>query len=195
MAKEPGKRIPRRSLEDTRRLVVHAVGNGMHPDDAAHVFECGRSTVFGWLKAHREQGPDALKVTKAPGPEPKLTARQMAQLRGTIMGKDPRQFELDFALWTRDLVREVIKRKFGVSYTVQGVGKLLRRLGLSPQRPLVRAYEQDPERVRRWKGRSQAVSASAASISTLSSASAGVLNPSVFRGLRFSFAAISSSSG
>ncbi len=47
----------------------------------------------------------------------------------------------------------------------------------------------------RRRRRSQAVSASAASISTLSSASAGVLNPSVFRGLRFSFAAISSSSG
>ena len=151
MAKEPGKRIPRRSLEDTRILVVHAVENGMHPDDAARVFECGRSTVFGWVKAHRELGPEALRVKELPGAEPKLTKRQMAQLRGTIMGRDPRQFQLDFALWTRDLVRVVIKRKFGVSYTRQGVGKLLRRLGLSPQRPLVRAYEQDPERVRRWK--------------------------------------------
>ena len=113
MAREPGKRIPRRSLEDTRILVVHAVENGMHIDDAAHVFECGRSTVFGWVKAHREQGPEALKVKNAPGPEPKLTKRQMAQLRGTIIGKDPRQFQLDFALWTRDLVREVINGSSG----------------------------------------------------------------------------------
>jgi transposase len=138
-------------LEDTRRLVVHAVEKGMHPDDAAAIFECGRSTVYGWVKAHQEQGPAAFVVKKPPGPEPKLTERQMAQLRGLIIGRDPRQFELDFALWTRDLVREVIKRKFGVEYTVQGVGKILHRLGLSPQRPLVRAYEQDPERVRRWK--------------------------------------------
>src|SRR5918912_4099753 len=35
--------------------------------------------------------------------------------------------------------------------TPQGIGKLLRRLGLSPQRPLYRAYQQDPEAVRRWK--------------------------------------------
>lgn len=75
----------------------------------------------------------------------------MAQLRGLIIGKDPQRFELDFALWTRELVREVIKRRFGVEYTVQGVGKILRRLGLSPQRPLVRAYEQDPERGECWK--------------------------------------------
>jgi len=130
---------------------VHAVENGMHPDDAADIFECGRSTVYGWVKAHREQGPGALVVRKAPGAAPKLTERQFGQLRSIIMGQDPRQFELDFALWTRELVREVIKRKFGVEYTVQGVGKLLHRLGLSAQRPLVRAYEQDPERVRRWK--------------------------------------------
>lgn len=75
MAKERGRRIPRRSLEDTRRLVVHAVEKGMHPDDAARIFDCGRLTVYGWVKAHRHQGPEALVVTTPPGPEPKLTAR------------------------------------------------------------------------------------------------------------------------
>lgn len=123
----------------------------MHPDEAAYVFDIGRSTVYGWLKARREQGPEALRVKKAPGRTPKLTERQMAQLRGTIMGKDPRQLQLGYALWTRELVGKLIRDKFGVEFTPQGVGKLLRRLGLSPQRPLVRAYEQDPERVRRWK--------------------------------------------
>lgn len=131
--------------------MISAIDNGMHPDDAVVVFECGRSTVYGWLKARREQGPEALKVKKATGPVPKLSGRQIAQLRGFIVGKDPRQFQLDFALWTRELVGKLIKQKFGVEFTPQGVGKLLRRLGLSPQRPLVRAYEQDPERVRRWK--------------------------------------------
>jgi transposase len=151
MLKGARKRIPRRSLEDTRRLVVHAIEKGMSVDQAAAIFECGRSTIFGWMKAHREQGPEALKVKKAPGATPKLTDRQLAQLRRTIIGKDPRQLQFEFALWTRDIVREVIKMEFGVEYTPQGVGLILRKLGLSPQRPLVRAYEQDPERVRRWK--------------------------------------------
>jgi transposase len=132
-------------------LVVSAIGKGLDPDEAARIFEVGRSTVYGWLKAHREQGPEALKVKKAPGPTPKLTERQMAQLRGIIIGQDPRQLEFEFALWTREMIRELIKRKFGTDFTPQGVGKLLHRLGLSPQRPLVRAYEQDPERVRTWK--------------------------------------------
>jgi len=107
--------------------------------------------VFGWLALFESGGDEALAVKRLPGSAPKLTDRQITQLRGWIVGRDPRQLEFDFALWTREIVRELIRRKFGVEYTPQGVGKLLRRIGLSPQRPLVRAYEQDPERVRRWK--------------------------------------------
>jgi transposase len=127
------------------------VENGLHPEDAATAFGCGRSTVYGWLAAYDAGGLDALTVRKAPGAAPKLTKDQMRQLRQWITGRDPRQLEFDYALWTREIIRELIERKFGVSYTLQGLGKLLSRLGLSPQRPLVRAYEQDPERVRRWK--------------------------------------------
>ncbi|MGH7448209.1 MAG: IS630 family transposase [Longimicrobiales bacterium] len=151
MAKERGRRIPRRSLEDTRALVLSAVDKGLPPDDAARIFEVGRSTIFGWLQQRRLHGPEALKVKKAPGPVPRLTDRQKARLRGMVLGKDPRQFQLDFAMWTRKLVRDVIVRKFDVELSVQQVGNILHELGLSPQRPLVRAYEQDPERVRRWK--------------------------------------------
>jgi hypothetical protein len=68
-----------------------------------------------------------------------------------LVGRDPRQFQFDFALWTRRIVRDLIRRQFGVEMTPQGVGLLLRRLGLSPQRPLYRAYQQNPEAVRRWK--------------------------------------------
>lgn len=54
-------------------------------------------------------------------------------------------------MWTRDLVRQLIRREFGVAVSVVSVGRLLHMVGLSAQRPLHRAYEQDPEAVRRWK--------------------------------------------
>ena len=94
-----------------------------------------------------------MKVKKIPGRTPRLTDRQKGQLRGMILAKDPRQFQFYFALWTRAIVRDLIAAKFGVTYSVQQVGNILREMGLSPQRPLVRAYEQDPERVRRWTER------------------------------------------
>jgi transposase len=49
------------------------------------------------------------------------------------------------------MVRELIDREFGVRLSEVSVGRLLRKLGLSPQRPLYRAYQQNPEAVARWK--------------------------------------------
>ena len=49
------------------------------------------------------------------------------------------------------MIRDLIRREFGVALSEVSVGRLLRMMGLSPQRPLHRAYEQDPEAVQRWK--------------------------------------------
>jgi hypothetical protein len=63
----------------------------------------------------------------------------------------PGQLQFAFALWTRAMVRELIRREFAVALSEVSVGRLLRKLGLSPQRPLYRAYQQNPEAVARWK--------------------------------------------
>src|SRR5512144_2042491 len=49
------------------------------------------------------------------------------------------------------MVRDLVRREFRVALSVVSVGQLLRRLGLSPPRPLWRAYQQNPEAVDRWK--------------------------------------------
>ena len=95
-------------------------------------------------------GPDALlNVKPSPGGPSKLPAKAMARLYGLITGHDPRQLHFEFALWTRDMIAELIEREFGVRLATTTVGRLLRKLGLSPQRPLWRAYEQNPEAVER----------------------------------------------
>jgi transposase len=80
-----------------------------------------------------------------------MAGPQMARLYSLIAGQDPRQMQFEFALWTREMVREVIRREFGVRLSIVSVGRLLRKLGLSPQRPLHRAYQQNPEAVEKWK--------------------------------------------
>lgn len=151
MDRKGEKRISRRSLEDTRMLAIAAMQKGMHPDDVADLYDVGRSTVYNWRKIYLESGPGALGVKYSPGRPPRLTDKQREQLRRWIVGKDPRQLQFDFALWTRHMVRDLIGREFGVDYTPQAVGNILHDMGLSPQRPLVRAYEQNPELVRKWK--------------------------------------------
>ena len=52
------------------------------------------------------------------------------------MGADPRQLQFDFALWTTAMIRELIRREFGVGLSAVSVGRLLAKMGMSPQRPL-----------------------------------------------------------
>jgi transposase len=124
---------------------------GLPADAIKAALKLSRTTYFQWKRAYETRGAEGLTVRPIPGGTPKLTDQQTSQLFGWLAGRDPRQFQFDFALWTRKIVRELIRQRFGVEMTPQGIGKLLRRIGLSPQRPLYRAYQQDPEAVRRWK--------------------------------------------
>lgn len=151
MDRKGEKRVPRRQLRNIKELAISALQKGMHPDDVADLYDVGRSTVFNWRKEYMEKGPAALVVRNAPGRTPRLTNSQLEQVRKWVVGKDPRQLQFDSAMWTRQMVRDLIKREFGVEYTLQAIGVILRGMGLSPQKPLVRAYEQNPVLVRRWK--------------------------------------------
>jgi transposase len=96
------------------------------------------------LAKEREGGRDALKAKAIPGGPAKLAAQQMSRLYALIVCVDPRQLSFEFALWTRGMIRDLIRREFGVALSEVSVSRLLRAMGLSPQRPLHRAYQQEP---------------------------------------------------
>jgi transposase len=129
-----------------RLRAVDAVESGVHPEDVAALLGMGRGTVYGWLAKYREGGKDALRARPVPGRPPKLSGEQMRRLYTLIAGADPRQLEFAFALWTRDMVRELIRREFRISLSAVSVGRLLRTLGLSPQRPAVAGVAGRPPR-------------------------------------------------
>lgn len=58
---------------------------------------------------------------------------------------------MDFGLWTRQIVRDLIARRFGMRLSLASVGVLLARQGLTPQKPLQRAYQYDPVAIARWQ--------------------------------------------
>ena len=151
MRDNDGRKLDHKTLEVLRIRAVEQVGEGAHPEDVAAALGLHRKTVYGWLAKYREGGKDSLKARPVPGRPPKLGGSQLSRLYALIVGKDPRQMQFEFALWTREMVRELIRREFGVRLSVVSVGRLLHKLGLSPQRPLHRAYQQDPVAVERWK--------------------------------------------
>ena len=89
-------------------------------------------------------------MRKASGPKAKLSEKQRQKVSGWIIGKDPRQYGFDFGLWTRQIIAQLIEEKFGISLKLTAVGRLLASLNITPQKPLRRAYERDPEAVQQW---------------------------------------------
>src|SRR4029079_10254217 len=122
-----------------RLRAVDAVESGGHPEDVAASLGMGRGTVYGWLAKYREGGKDALRARPVPGRPPKLTGTQVRRLYTLLTGAAPPALEFRVALGPRDMVRTLIRREFTVSLSAVSVGRLLRTLGLSPQRPLWRA--------------------------------------------------------
>jgi transposase len=151
MRDSDGRKLDHKTLEQLRIRAVGQIQQGAHPEDVAAALGMTRAAVYSWLAKYREGGLEALKARPVPGRPPKLSGPQLARLYGLVVGNDPRQLRFAFALWTRAMVRELIGREFGGRLSEVSVGRLLRTLGLSPQRPLYRAYQQNPEAVARWK--------------------------------------------
>jgi transposase len=151
MRDDDGRKLDHKTLEQLRLRAVRQVEQGAHPEDVAVGLGMTRAAVYGWLAKYREGGLEALKARPVPGRPPKLSGSQLARLYMLVVSNDPRQLRFAFALWTRAMIRELIRREFGVRLSEVSVGRLLGKVGLSPQRPLYRAWQQNPEAVARWK--------------------------------------------
>lgn len=141
----------RRSTPEERLQAVRLLKEGNEAALVARMFNVSRAMLFRWQQKYDQGGPAALETRKTPGPASRLSPTQLSQLAAIITGSDPRQLQFEFGLWTRKIIRDLIRRQFGVKLSEVQVGRLLKRMGLSAQRPLYRAYQQDPERVAEWK--------------------------------------------
>lgn len=151
MRENDGRKLDHGTLEVLRLRAVEQVDRGQDPRQVARTLGMHEHTVYGWVAKVREGGREALVARPVPGRPPKLSAEQSQQVCEWVIGEDPRQLAFDFALWTRDMVRELIRREFGIEMSPSAVGRLLHRLGLSAQRPLWRAWQADEGKVKAWK--------------------------------------------
>ena len=150
--KRDGRTLDHATLETIRLMAVERVLEGEVASAVITSYGFNRTTIYKWLTAAAKGvGLRALQARPAPGRPRRLTPGQEQQVFRWINGKDPRQYGLDFGLWTRSVVADLIARKFGIRLGVTAVGELLAKLSLTPQKPLQRAYQRDPEAIERWR--------------------------------------------
>src|SRR6266704_4971240 len=152
MAKIDGRTLNHKALEHIRMLAVkRVVEDGEAPSEVMKSFGLCRTSIYRWLRMYEDQGMEALVEKIALGPEPKLSEKQRQQVKRWILGKDPRQYGFDFGLWSRRIVQALIEEKMGIELGITAVGRLLAGLDITPQKPLRRAYERDPQAVEQWR--------------------------------------------
>jgi len=129
---------------------VRRVQDGENPEVVIKALGFHRACIYDWLARYRSGGWEALRSRKSGGRKPRLNGKQIQWIYKTITMGDPRQFKFPYALWTRGIIAKVIREKFGITLSLPSVGRLLAQLGLTCQRPLFRAYQQNPALVEKW---------------------------------------------
>jgi len=138
------------TLTELRKRGVVSVQEGQSPEIVSQALGINRATMYGWLARYRDGGWAALDARKRGGRKPKLNARAVQWVYSTVTLKNPLQLKFTFALWTAKMIGQLIFRRFGIKMSKSSVCRLLGQLGLTPQRPVWRAYQQRPEEVQKW---------------------------------------------
>jgi transposase len=147
------RKLPAAAQEERRRQVIGLRQAGMTYDAIAAQVGLTRTGVFDICKRFAERGAAGLKSGPR-GPEPGtgryLSAAQEVEVRDLVRRHTPDELSLPSALWSRAAVRELVWQRCRVRLAVRTMGTYLARWGFTAQKPLRRAYEQDPAAVRRW---------------------------------------------
>ena len=147
------RKLPAAAQEERRRQVIGLRERGLTYRAIAAQVGLSPTGVFDICRRFAAEGAPGL-VSKPRGRKPDeqrlLDAAQEAEIRRLICRHTPDELGLPFALWSRAAVGLLIASRCGVELAVRTVGKYLTRWGSTAQKPIRRAYEQDPAAVRRW---------------------------------------------
>lgn len=153
MEREDARKLSPAEQLERRRQVIRAWKRGRNRRQIAADIGLSYSAVRATINSYKKLGARGLESGQRGRPvasSRKLTDEQELLIRKMIQEKRPEQLKMDFALWTRAAVMLLIERECGVKMIVRTVGKLLQRWGFTPQKPIRRAYEQNPVAIQKW---------------------------------------------
>ena len=136
-----------------RRSIVRLHQQGKKPTEIAEILDVSGRHVYSTIKKYKEEGFVGIKSSKRGrrfGDKRSLTPEQEKEIRTAIIDKNPEQLRLKGCMWTKKNIAELIKRKFGIDMPSSTLGYYLERWGFSIQRPIKKAYKQNPEQINQW---------------------------------------------
>lgn len=137
--------------EQVRLAAADLIEAGGSDREVATRFRVTRMSANRWRRALAAGGRAALASKGPGGARCKLTRAQVREL-AAVLEAGPAAWGWDEdQCWTLARVAEVVRRRFGVGYTLAGVDLLLRRIGWSVQVPARQAAERDEAAIAGWR--------------------------------------------
>jgi len=141
------------TLEERRFKAVGLLGSGVSQAEVARQLAVTPVAVCKWNRALQESGARALRAVPRSGRPPNVPRRRLAQLP-KILARGALSYGFSTDLWTIPRILDVTEAEWGVRYEKSAMWRLLKRYGLSWQRPSRRAREKNLVAVKNWKERS-----------------------------------------
>ncbi len=153
MEKTDARKLKPEVQHQLRKQAIRLRKSGKKYKEIADIVGVYPTTVGKWWRAYQKDGANSIRIKKRgrrTGACRTLTAEQEKQVQKVIVDKEPDQLKLPFALWTRIAVQQLIQHLYSINMPIRTVGEYLKRWGYTPQKPLRRAYEQNPKAVKKW---------------------------------------------
>jgi transposase len=153
MDTDDARRLSPAEQHERRRQVIRAYKRKVNKSQIARDVGLSYSATCKIIDRYEAGGMAALAPRvrgRRTGDKRVLTQEQEVAIQRTICDRRPEQLKMEFALWSRAAVMQLIEREYGITLHLRSVGKYLARWGFTPQKPIKRADEQSPEAVRAW---------------------------------------------
>lgn len=153
MEKESARNQTLEQLHERRKQVVRLYRQGIKIMQIVTMSGLSYPSVRGTIDLFEAGGWSAIRPAlrgRARGDGRVLSAAQEETVQRMIIDKRPEQLKMDFSLWSRAAVGQLIEQECGIKLQVRSIGKYLTRWGFTPQKPIKRAYEQSPAAVQAW---------------------------------------------
>ncbi len=153
MNKIDARKLTRDAQQQLRNQAIRLRNKGLQYKSIADILDIHISTVIKWYSLYKKYGKVGIILKKRGlklGTNRKLNLEQTRILTKILINKTPESLNLPFLLWTRRVVQTLISSKWSISISISTIGVYLKRLGFTPQKPLRKAYEQNPKAVHKW---------------------------------------------
>ena len=153
MEKRDARKLTTEAQQELREMSIRLKESGKTYKVIAEIVHVQPTTICAWYKAYQRGGKKAIKIKKRGRPSGScrtMTEAQEYEIKKAIVDKCPDQLKFPFALWTRIAVQQLIRELLSIQMPIRTVGEYLKRWNFTPQKPLRKAYKQNPKAVETW---------------------------------------------